>query len=165
LRLGAGYRAPAYDPRVTVWNAPQLVYEYNGPNSKDGWKIFDAGDQAVATVDTPGFFNMGELTYTMLDLGGQPVLRVIYLNPGVIARSGVPLVVAHPNGNEWGRFVPPALNRYKETVFDVVANGASVGRFTATHELRGPGAGLTDAAGTEVAKVGQGKKRMGFFKQ
>jgi hypothetical protein len=88
------------------------------------------------------------------------------VNPGIIARTGVPLVLAHPNGNEWGRFVPPGLNSFQETVFDVVAGGATVGKLAATHTSGAiTEAGVTDAAGTEVAKIGQGKKRMSFFKE
>ena len=151
---------------MTVWDAPRLVYEYNGPNAHDGWTIFDADDQRVATVDTPGFFSLANITYTMLDTAGQPVLMVTYVNPGIIARSGVPLVVVHPSGNEWGRFEPPSLNGYSETVFDALVGTTTVGQLTASHDRSAiTDAGLADAAGTRVATIGQGKKRMGFFKQ
>jgi hypothetical protein len=150
---------------VSVLDASRLVYEYRGPNAKDGWTVFDAGDQPVATVDTPGLLS-GDPTYRMADTAGQPLVAVSYLNPGIIAQAGLPLAVLDRAGAELGRFVPPSLNSRSESVYDLVIGNAPVGRLTVTHTSSAiTDAGITDGAGARVVTIGQGRKKISLFKR
>jgi hypothetical protein len=147
-----------------VLDAPRLVYEYRGPNAKNGWTVFDATDRPVAHVDTPGFLS-NDFTYR-LDEGGRPVLAVSYLNPSIIAQAGLPLAVLDASGNELGRFVPPSLNTHSESVYDLATGSAYVGRLTVTHTSSEiTTAGITDQTGESIATIGQARKRMSLFKQ
>jgi len=131
------------------------VFEYDSPQTGDGWLVWDATGALVARVaGTTGFQGLGALRYQLVDPRGLPLLL---LEEGGPARPGLHVSDAFRRllgtVRGWGANETPR--------YELVAGDAPVGAVDVTTTRYTIDARLADAHGREVAVLSKGLERVG----
>jgi hypothetical protein len=131
-----------------------LVFEYDSPQTGDGWFVWDAGGRLVARVaGTSGFQGFGPMHHRLVDPAGLPLL---VLDEGGPARPG--LHVGDPFGRELGMVRGWGTN--ERTRYDLVVGTATVGVVDMTTTRYTIDASITDADDRQVAVLSKGIERV-----
>jgi hypothetical protein len=146
------------EPDRRVLGEPALVFEYDSPQTGDGWLVWDARGGLVARVTgSTGLQGLGALRYRLVDPQGLPLVLV---EEGGPTRPG--LHVSDPFGRPLGAVRGWGTN--ERTRYDLVAGAAPVGGVDVTTTRYTIDARLTDAGGREVAVLSKGIERVGAMR-
>jgi hypothetical protein len=146
------------EPDRRVLGEPALVFEYDSPQTGDGWLVWDPAGTLVARVTgSTGFQGLGAMRYRLVDPQGLPLLG---LEEGGPARPG--LHVTDPFGRPLGTVRGWGTN--ESSRYDLVAGVAPVGAVDVTTTRYTIDARLTDAGGREVAVLSKGLERVGTLR-
>lgn len=146
------------DPDRRVLTEPALVFEYDSPQTGEGWLVWDPAGGLVARVaGTTGFQGLGALRYRVVDPQGVPLMELAEGGP---ARPGLHL--SDPFGRPLGTVRGWGTN--ERTRYDLVAGDAPVGAVDVTTTRYTIDARLTDAGGREVALLSKGLERVGTLR-
>jgi hypothetical protein len=153
---------PAIDPIPeadrSVLTEPALVFEYDSPQTGDGWFVWDPAGQLVARViGTTGFQGFGPLHYRLVDPRGLPIL---VLDEGGPSRPG--LHVGDPFGRPLGAVRGWGTN--ERSRYDLVAGSGPVGAVDMTTTRYTIDATIADAADRQVAVLSKGIERVGTMR-
>jgi hypothetical protein len=141
-----------------VLGEPALVFEYDSPQTGDGWLVWDPVGSLVARVTGgTGFQGLGAMRYRLVDPQGLPLLG---LEEGGPARPG--LHVTDPFGRPLGTVRGWGTN--ESSRYDLVAGDGPVGAVDVTTTRHTLDARLSDAGGREVAVVSKGLERVGTLR-
>jgi hypothetical protein len=146
---------PVPEPDRSVLTEPALVFEYDSPQTGDGWFVWDPAGRLVARVmGSSGFQGFGPMHYRLVDPRG---LLLLVLDEGGPAHPGLHL------GDPFGRPLGTVRGwgTDERTRYDLVAGGAPVGTLDMTNTRYTIDADLTDAADRQVAVLSKGIERLG----
>ena len=145
---------PVPEPDRSVLREAALVFEYDSPQTGDGWFVWDPAGRLVARVTgATGFRGLGPLHLRLADPGGVPLLAV---DEGGPTRPG--LHVGDPFGRPLGTVRGWGTNEH--TRYDLVAGGAPVGAVDMTTTRYTIDANITDAEDRQVAVLSKGIERV-----
>lgn len=146
------------EPDRSVLTEPALVFEYDSPQTGDGWFVWDPAGRLVARVTgSTGFSGFGPMQYRLVDPRGLPLL---VLDEGGPSRPG--LHVGDPFGRPLGTVRGWGTN--ERTRYDLVAGVAPVGAVDMTTTRYTIDATITDASDRQVAVLSKGIERVGAMR-
>jgi hypothetical protein len=149
---------PIAQPDRSVLTEPALVFEYDSPQTGDGWFVWDPGGRLVARVTGPtGFQGFGPIHYRLVDPRGQPLLVV---DEGGPTRPG--LHIGDPFGRPLGTVRGWGTN--ERTRYDLVVGTAPAGVVDMTTTRYTIDASITDADDRQVAVLSKGIERVGAMR-
>jgi hypothetical protein len=137
---------------------PALVFEYDSPQTGDGWFVWDPRGRLVARVTgTTGFQGFGPLHHRLVDPRGLPLLA---LDEGGPVQPGLHVSDAfgRPLGSVrgWGTD--------ERTRYDLLVGGMPVGAVDMTTTRYTIDATITDADDHQVAVLSKGIERVGTLR-
>jgi hypothetical protein len=145
---------PVVEPDRSVFAESALVFEYDSPQTGDGWFVWDAAGRLVARVTgTTGFSGLGALHHRLVDPRGLPLL---VLDEGGPTRPG--LHVGDPFGRPIGTVRGWGTNEHSR--YDLLAGDAPVGVVDMTTTGYTIDATVTDADDRQVAVLSKGIERV-----
>lgn len=148
----------APEPDRPVLTEPALVFEYDSPQTGDGWFVWDPEGRLVARVTgTSGWRGLGPLHHQLVDPGGLPILGLAEGGP---AAPG--LHVSDPFGRPLGTVRGWGTN--ERTRYDLFAGGVTVGAVDMATTRYTIDATVTDAEDRQVAVLSKGIERIGAMR-
>ncbi len=146
------------EPERAVLTEPALVFEYDSPQTGDGWFVWDDRAQLRARVTgSTGFQGLGAMRYRMVDPKGLPLMIV---EEGGPARPG--LHVLDPFGRPLG--VVRGWGTNERSHYELVVDATTVGAVDLAATRYTIDATLTDAVGRQVAALNKGVEPLGTFR-
>ena len=155
---GATAVDPPLEPDRAVFTEPALVFEYDSPQTGEGWFVWDGRAQLLARVTGgAGFQGLGAMRYHLVDQRGLPLLVV---EEGGPARPG--LHVHDPFGRPVGAVRGWGTN--ERSHYDLIAGDAAVGAVELATTRSTIDATITDATGRQVAALTKGVEQLGTYR-
>jgi len=146
------------EPDRSVLTEPALVFEYDSPQTGDGWHVWDATGRSVARVTgTSGFRGLGPLHHRLVDPRGIPLLTVEEGGP-----TPPGLHVSDPFGRALGTVQGWGTN--ERSHYELRVSGAPVGTVDVTTTRYTIDATVTDAGDRQVAVLSKGIERVGTLR-
>jgi hypothetical protein len=146
---------PVLEPDRSVLTEPALVFEYDSPQTGDGWMVWDPAGRLVARVlGSAGFQGLGAMHYRLVDPRGLPLL---VLDEGGPANPG--LHVGDPYGRPLGMVRGWGTN--ERTRYDLLAGGVPAGTLDMTNTRYTIDVTVTDAADRQVGVLSKGIEQLG----
>ena len=146
------------EPDRSVLVEPALVYEYDSPQTGDGWFVWDPDGRLVGRVTgVSGFQGFGPLHHRLVDPAGMALLAVEEGGP-----SSPGLHVSDAFGRPLGTVRGWGTN--ERTRYELLAGGASVGAVDMTTTHFTIDATITDADDRQVAVLSKGIERLGAMR-
>ena len=146
------------EPDRSVLTEPALVFEYDSPQTGDGWFVWDPAGRLVARVTgATGLQGFGALHHRLVDPAGLPLLA---LDEGGPAHPG--LHVSDPHGRPLGTI--RGWGTDERTRYELLAAGAPVGSVDMTTTRHTIDATVTDVADRQVAVLSKGIERIGAMR-
>jgi Protein of unknown function (DUF2510) len=142
------------EPDRSVLTEPALVFEYDSPQTGNGWYVWDAAGRSVARVTgTTGFQGLGPLHHRLVDPRGIPLLAVAEGGP---TRPG--LHVSDAFGRALGTVRGWGTN--ERSRFDLLVGDAPVGVVEVATTRYTIDATITDTDERQVAVLSKGIERV-----
>ena len=148
---------PVPEPDRSVLTEAALVFEYDSPQTGDGWLVWDAAGRLVArVVGTTGSQGLGSMHHRLVDPAGLPLLVV---DEGGPPRPG--LHVGDPFGRPLGTVRGWGTN--ERSRYDLLAGATPVGAVDMTTTAYTIDATVTDAEDLQGPVLSKGSQPMGPF--